>query len=98
MASADLIHVAGRVVLLFYMKFHALQWKQGGGWPSAHPLQHVHVMFMWGSGKVFSGDQSIHLPLSIPFFLWSVNVLLHLLCCHSVCFCAVILVFFLFVF
>ncbi len=55
---------------------------------------HVHV----GVRKSFSGDQSIHLPLSIPFFLWSVNGLLHLLCCLSVCFCAVILVFFLFVF
>jgi hypothetical protein len=55
-ASADLIHVVGRVVLLlFYMKFHALEWKQGGGCPSAHPLQHAHVMFMWGSGKVFLG-------------------------------------------
>ncbi len=31
MASADLIHVVGQVVLLlFYMKFHVLEWKQGG--------------------------------------------------------------------
>ncbi len=68
MASADLIHVVGRVVLLlFYMKFHALEWKQGGGCPSAHPLWHAHVMFMGGEEKFFWG--SIHPSTSFNFIL-----------------------------